>query len=290
VVRRYVSEDEDSARWEGFPFRDGDVIISTRSKHGTTWMQMIVLLLIHQRPTLPAPLAVLSPWLDHLVEPLDEVIGRLQAQDHRRVIKTHTPLDGVPIDDRATYIVVARNPLDAAVSMYHHVDNIDRVRLSELLGEDVTRSDAPPPVSEWLANWTVQELDVMDPRESLDKLMWHLRDAWERRGDPNVLLVHYSDLKADLAGQVRLLADRLRIDVADDLWDDLVAAATFDSMRSRADDLAPDALGILADRRAFFRRGGGGAGAELLGQETLDRYHERLATMGPADLVTWLDR
>lgn len=289
-MRRYRSEDDDSARWDGFPFRAGDIVVSTRSKHGTTWMQMILLLLIHQRPELPAPLPVLSPWLDHLVEPLDEVLARLEAQDHRRVIKTHTPLDGIPIDDRTTYVVVARNPLDAAVSMYHHVDNIDRVRLSELLGEDVTQNEAPPPLAEWLANWTVRELDVMDPRESLDKQMWHLRDAWERRGEPNVVLVHYSDLKADLEGQMRSLADRLKIDVDEDVRGDLVAAATFESMRSKADQLAPDALGVLADRQAFFRRGGGGAGAELLDQDTLDRYRARLATMGPPDLVAWLDR
>ena len=289
-MRRYLSEDEDSARWDGFPFRDGDVVVSTRSKHGTTWMQMILLLLIHQRPELPAPLPILSPWLDHLVEPIDEAIARLEAQEHRRVIKTHTPLDGVPIDPRATYVVVARNPLDAAVSMYHHVDNIDRVRLSELLGEDVTRQDAPPPVAEWLANWTVQELDVMDPRESLDKLMWHVGDAWARRDEPNVLLVHYRDLQDDLAGQMRGLADRLDIDVPDERWADLVAAATFASMRKKADQLAPDALGVLADKQAFFRRGGGGAGAELLDQQTLARYRERLATMGPPDLVAWLDR
>jgi len=38
---RYRSSDEDSARWLGFPFRDGDIVISTRSKTGTTWVQMI---------------------------------------------------------------------------------------------------------------------------------------------------------------------------------------------------------------------------------------------------------
>jgi hypothetical protein len=37
---RYQSPDEDSARWLGFPFRDGDIVISTRSKTGTTWVQM----------------------------------------------------------------------------------------------------------------------------------------------------------------------------------------------------------------------------------------------------------
>lgn len=54
-LRRYRSTDEDSARWQGFSFREGDIVISTRSKHGTTWMQMILLLLIHRRPHLPPP-------------------------------------------------------------------------------------------------------------------------------------------------------------------------------------------------------------------------------------------
>ena len=51
---RYRSDDEDSARWEEFRFRDGDIVISTRSKSGTTWMQMICALLVFQTPDLPA--------------------------------------------------------------------------------------------------------------------------------------------------------------------------------------------------------------------------------------------
>ncbi|MDP9405338.1 MAG: sulfotransferase domain-containing protein, partial [Actinomycetota bacterium] len=135
--RRYTSPDEDSARWEGFTFREGDIVVSTRSKHGTTWVQTILLLLIHQQPQLPAPLSTLSPWLDHLVEPRDAVVARLAAQPHRRVVKTHMPLDGVPLDPRVTYVVAARHPLDAAVSLYHQGDNIDRERLHQLTGAAV---------------------------------------------------------------------------------------------------------------------------------------------------------
>ena len=97
---RYQSPDEDSARWLGFPFRDGDIVISTRSKTGTTWVQMICALLIFQTPELPAPLGQLSPWLDHLIAPREQVYARLAAQQHRRIIKTHTPLDGIPLDPR----------------------------------------------------------------------------------------------------------------------------------------------------------------------------------------------
>src|ERR1022692_2359371 len=113
---RYQSPEEDSGRWSNFPFRDGDIVISTRSKTGTTWVQMICALLIFHAPELPAPIAQLSPWLDHLITPREEVYARLAAQQHRRFIKTHTPLDGIPLDPRATYIVTARHPLDTAVS------------------------------------------------------------------------------------------------------------------------------------------------------------------------------
>ena len=51
---RYRSDEEDSGRWSGFPFRDGDIVISTRSKSGTTWMQMICALLIFQTGNCPA--------------------------------------------------------------------------------------------------------------------------------------------------------------------------------------------------------------------------------------------
>src|SRR4051794_30983229 len=114
---RYRSDDEDSGRWDGFKFRDGDIVISTRSKSGTTWTQMICALLVLQTTELPAPLATLSPWLDWLIVPRDRVVAELEAQRHRRFIKTHTPLDGIPIDPRATYVVVARHPLDLAVSL-----------------------------------------------------------------------------------------------------------------------------------------------------------------------------
>jgi aryl sulfotransferase len=95
---RYQSPEEDSGRWLDFPFRDGDIVISTRSKTGTTWAQAICALLIFQTPELPAPIARLSPWLDHLITPRDELYARLAAQQHRRFIKTHTPLDGIPLD------------------------------------------------------------------------------------------------------------------------------------------------------------------------------------------------
>ncbi len=289
---RYRSADEDSGRWLGFPFRRGDIVISTRSKSGTTWVQMICALLIFQTTNPPGSLAQLSPWLDWLIDPLPEVLARLAAQDHRRFIKTHTPLDGIPFDPRATYIVAARHPLDAAVSLYRQGANIDQDRLRALSGRPGSRPDDPkrPALPEWLLTW--MEADV-DPQENLDSLpgvAWHLTDAWGRRNDPNVVLVHYDDLQVDLAGEMRRLAAILGIDVPAVLWPELVEAATFESMRAHVDRVVPDPSGILRDRAAFFRRGTSGAGRQLLTEDEYRRYRQRMAQLAPPDMVAWLHR
>ncbi|MFI6820967.1 sulfotransferase domain-containing protein [Micromonospora sp. NPDC050187] len=289
---RYRSEEEDSGRWLAFPFRHGDIVISTRSKSGTTWMQTICALLIFQTADLPAPLAHLSPWLDWLITPQQQVYDQLAAQQHRRFIKTHTPLDGVPIAPHVSYVVVARHPLDMAVSLYHQGENIDRKRLRQLTGGPPSDDapPAPPPLRPWLVRWTESHRDPREAMDSLPGVLWHLTDAWRRRQEPNVLLVHYDDLLTDLEGQMRHIAAWLGIEVPAERWATLVEAATFGAMRERAQILVPDAVGVLKDRHAFFRQDRSGAGAALLSTEELRRYHRRAAELAPPDLLAWLHR
>jgi hypothetical protein len=289
---RYRSDEEDSGRWDGFPFRPGDIVISTRSKSGTTWMQMICALLVFQEPEPPAPLAQLSPWVDWLVIPHDELIERLTAQRHRRFVKTHTPLDGIPLHPDATYIVVARHPLDMAVSLYHQGNNIDRERVRELTGRPEPAKPQPPrpPVRDWLLRWIGRDSDPRQDMDGLPGVLWHLSDAWARRDQPNIVLVHYADLLADLEGEMRRLAGLLGIEVPEDKWPVLVRAATFEQMRATAAQTSPSPRGVLKDPAAFFRRGTSGAGAGLLTRDELAAYHERTATMAPADMLAWLHR
>jgi len=290
--RSYASAEEDNARWAAFPFRPGDIVISTRSKHGTTWMQMICALLVFQTPDLPAPLGEMSPWLDRLTEPQDELFARLAAQTHRRFLKTHTPLDGLPIAPEATYIIVARHPLDAAVSLYHQGENIDRAVLRRLVG--LPPDDAPPAprpaLHDWLVDWIEDDPAPTESLDSLPGVMWHLADAWERRSQPNVLLVRYADLERDLEGAMRELAARLRIQVDEQTWPVLVRAASFSEMRARAQAVLPDRNGVLKDPAAFFRRGMSGAAREVLSAPELHRYEERASRLAPADLLDWLQR
>lgn len=286
----YRSPDEDSARWSRFEHRPGDIVISTRSKHGTTWMQMICALLVLGSSRLPDRLTALSPWLDWLVVPEADVFAALAAQRHRRFIKTHSPLDGLPLHPEVTYVVVARHPLDAAVSLWHQSENLDRVRIAELTRQAMQERRNRRPLAEWLESWVDAEADPRERLDSLPGVMWHLGDAWARRHETNVVLVHYDDLAQDLAGQMRRLADVLGISVPEKAWPELVEAAGFTAMQARAEELVPDPSGVLKDRRAFFRGGVSGAGETVLSAAGLARYHERVRALAPSDLVDWLHR
>jgi aryl sulfotransferase len=272
---RYRSREEDSARWLSFRFRPGDIVISTRRRTGTTWLQMICALLIFQRPDLPAPLWHLSPWLDHLVVPPEMLYTQLAAQPHRRFIKTHTPLDGLPYYPYVTYLVSARHPLDMFVSLRHHLENLDGPETAPLTGSP----------HDDLARWLTGDESFSEP---LPAVMWHLTDAWGRRFWPNVLLMHYDDLAVGLEAQMRYLAWRLCIRVPEAAWPALVTAAGFDQMRGRAGHLVPAAgHGPFRDSAAFFRRGTPGA-REVFTAEEVARYQARVAGLAPPDLLEWL--
>jgi hypothetical protein len=287
-VRRYGSED--NQRWLGFEHRPGDIVISTRSKSGTTWLQMMCALLVFQTADLPAPLAELSPWLDWSVEPAGVVQRRLAGQQHRRIIKTHTPLDGLPLDPRVTYLVVGRHPLDVAVSLYHHGRNIDRRRVSELNGRPVATGPTAP-LLDWMGTWIDPAVGAEAQLDHLPGLLHHLGDAWARQHEPNVVLIHYQDLADDTERQMRALADRLAIDVAEDRWPDLVHAASFEAMKQQAAWLAPDRLGVLKDPDVFFRSGHSGEGRALLHSAGgNDHYDQRIRELAPPDLISWLHR
>jgi aryl sulfotransferase len=292
VPTRYRSPDEDSSRWLDFAFRPGDIIISARSKSGTTWMQTICALLVFRTPDLPAPLSRLSPWLDWLITPVADVYALLEAQQHRRFIKTHTPLDGVPRTPMASYVVVARHPLDMAVSLYHQGANLDRDRMRKLAGQARPARPASPrlPLREWLLEWIHEPAEPHEQLDSLPGVFWHLRDAWSRRTEPNIVLVHFQDLVGNLREEMCRLADRLAITVPDEVWPGLVEAAGFTAMKARADLLVPDPAGVLKDQRAFFRRGTTGDGRELISDQEYADYLGRAAKLAPPDLLAWLHR
>jgi hypothetical protein len=286
-----------SDRWNGFSFRDGDIVISTPPKCGTTWMQMQCALLLFRTPDLPAPLAHLSPWIDMNTRPLAEVHADLEAQTHRRFIKTHTPLGGVPWDERVTYVHVARDPRDAARSWDNHMANMDMDRLIEVranavglddlteLGLDGMPPEPPDEPAERFWRW-VEGAGEGSP-SGLAMLVDICSTFWAAREEPNVHLFHYGDLQADLAGQMARLAEALGVDPP---TDELVDAARFERMRARADELVPNSdTPIWRSPTQFFDRARAGDWRDLVDDHEVPRYDGAVRSLTTdEELIAWL--
>jgi hypothetical protein len=298
----------DSARWNGFEFRDGDIIISTPAKCGTTWTQMICALLVFQTPEFDRPLDLITPWLDMRTRKRADVFALYEAQTHRRFIKSHTPLDGLPADDRVTYISVGRDPRDVSLSMAAHIANIDFGKIAGVMtaaleeGETLQFPPPPPPFTgprDAFLHWVDDTAPPEAVPMSLASTVHHLAGFWAAcggdtpeppggdRGD--IVLLHYDDLQTDLEGEMRRLAGRLDIDVPEERWPTLVKAAGFDEMRGRADVVAPDTENAFWKSNAgFFNRGTSGQWLDVLDDEALARYEARVAELAPPDLAAWL--
>ncbi|MEP7359950.1 MAG: sulfotransferase domain-containing protein [Chloroflexota bacterium] len=296
-MRHYHGFIADSDRWQRFTQRDGDVVITTPSKSGTTWMQTIVGMLLRQTTDLP-PIGTIAPWIDMQIRTEDEVFALLEAQTTRRFMKSHTPLDGLPVNPNVTYIAVIRHPLDVALSDRDHGLNMNREE-TEKMRELVAGKYEPPPDHE----------DA--PDEPAPFLRWFIDNNrgptgsgpngvadycqqigtyWDARDEPNVHLFHYQDMWNDLDAEMRRVASALAVPVDEATWPDYVDAATLKSMRGRAAKAAPDAhLPIWKSPEEFFHSGGTREWANLLTPEEVAHFDARLRELA-GDSYDWITR
>jgi len=294
---RYRTLVYDNARWDGFTFRDGDVVISTPPKSGTTWMQMICALLVFGTPDFDGDLDELSPWLDWSLQLRESVEATLEAQQHRRFIKTHTPLDGLPFDPRVTYVCVGRDPRDVGISLGNHRANVDPQAVRQAR-EAAGLADGSPNVAPSVVeaseqhrfrHWMLDDTPVTTNHYSLRFTMHHLTTFWDARESANVVLMHYDDLKTDLAAEMRHLARRLDITVPESAWPSLVRAATFEDMRKQPTRLVPNKA-VWRDRERFFNRGVSGQWVGVLDGADLQEYAARVTEFTAPDLLKWVHR
>jgi hypothetical protein len=123
----------------------------------------------------------------------------------------------------------------------------------------------------------------------LSRHMQHLATFWDVRDRPNVILLHYGDLKADLEGEMRGLASRLAIEIPEERWPELVHAATFPEMKRRAKETGPNQTDcVWLDRERFFHRARQGEWRDLMGPGDMERYAARVRQLAEPEFAAWV--
>ena len=290
---RYDNVTGDSARWDLYKPRPGDIIVCTPPKCGTTWTQMICALLIHQMPELPLPLTRLSRWLDRHTQPIETVIAEFDAQPYARVIKTHTPLDGLPYYDEVFYVVCGRDPRDALLSMLDHLANLS----AETIAEANKRANMPAdfkfpedPNAFFQMFLSVGQHLWMYDGFPTGSILYFSETYWRFRHLPNIILLHYADLMTNPDSEMRRLSQLLGIGVDETRWPSLVSAASFASMKDHADETAPGAhLGEWTSNANFFRKARMNAWLGVLTPETEALYERVTREKLEPQLKSWLE-
>jgi aryl sulfotransferase len=294
-TRVYQNHHLDSTRWDHYSPRAGDVIISTSMKAGTTWMQRIMSLLVFGTEPLPGSLWEVSPWLDNrFVAPIESMIEKIEQQEHQRFLKAHIPLDALPYYPEVRYICVVRDTRDVFMSMFNHYSGYtdfvyDMLAAGDPVGGPMPRCPEDP--RELWPRWMTRG---NFPWESDGWPFWshhyHAESFWKFRDLRNVLLVHFSDLKADLEGEMRRVAGFVGIDVAEERWPNLVEAASFEAMKNEGASLMGADIGMAfeggADR--FLHKGTNGRWRDVLAADDLVLY-ERAAEKLEPELRGWLE-
>lgn len=292
-IHAYTDFIADSMRWDHFEPRPGDIIVATPAKCGTTWTQMICALLVHQNPKLPQPLTVLSRWLDRIGENAEDVAAHFEAQQFRRVIKTHTPLDGLPFYDDATYVFCGRDPRDMLLSMMDHLANVSAQSMAEARKRGNLPDDfqLPTDPNALMPMWlTVGQQPWMGDGFPMGSILYLSQTYWKFRLLPNIVFLHYQDLIGDLDGEMRRLSRALGIPIDEAIWPSLVKAASFNAMKEHADEAAPGAhLGEWASNRDFFRKARQGEWRDVLTTESKSLYERISSDRLAPELKAWLE-
>jgi peroxiredoxin len=239
-----------------------DIFIVTYPRSGTTWMQMILYQLT-TGGTMDFPhITTVCPWFERSLKD-GTAYDALSAP---RVFKSHLSYRKIP-KGPCRYLYVARDGKDVAVSYYHFY--------TTHMGFKGTFDDFFPRFL----------------RGEVHYGSWfrHVRGWWQHRNDPNVLLLRYEDLAADLPGRLRRIAAFCGLEVAPERWPGILERCSFAFMKQHESQFDP--LTAMLYERGFqphshLRQGQAGAwGGQLSPRQArrFDRaFSKRLGDTGLA--------
>lgn len=272
-----------SDRWDSFSPRDGDIVINTSMKSGTTWTQAIVanLLFKGKIPGWDEPdkgVFDMTPWVDLKILPYGMIPGILEHQTHRRFIKSHLAFDGLPYNPNAKYLVLFRDVRDVAYSYNEHLQGMSRLFFDIMDLSPYLGPRAPDGT-----NWTGKKMfyDMIDDESDGAGFglwsYWHHYATWRAyKHLPNVKLIHYNKLRENPKKEIADMAAFLEIDISEDELDVVVQQTTLEYMKANVSSILGRGLA------AMFEDGG----QSLINKGTNGRWKDELTD---ADIQFYMD-
>jgi len=245
--RRYLAE---------FGESDDDILVSTYSKSGTTWMQMILYQLTTGGGMDFDHLFDISPWVHYSA--LREVPPA--STPHPRIIKSHDRYARFARGRRGRFIFVVRDGRDVCLSLFHHRRNFKRYdgSFEQHFDDFLNGTDY---------NW-----------------FDHIRPWLENATRLPVTYVRFEDLKHNFAATVLRVAEACGIDVPEATLARVHERCSFEYMKRHEARFAPrnehfsgkaDAPYLVRNPGEFIRHGKVGEGIAALTERQLDAYRER---------------
>lgn len=284
--REFHNHHFDSTIWNDLQYRDDDIVVSTYAKSGTTWVQQIVGQLLFNGNA-DVNVSELSPWMDLRIPPKHEKLAAVESQTHRRFIKTHLPVDALVYSPKAKYLYIGRDGRDVVWSMFNHQSNANE-KWYEALNDTPGRVGPPiekPPedVRQYFLDWLENDGHPWWPYWENVRTWWAIRDL------PNVIFLHFNELKADLPGQILRIGKFLGVPENPSISDQIIEHCTFDWMKKNAGKSAPLG-GVFWDGGAetFIHKGTNGRWTDVLNEDDINAYLSKaLDELGP-ECAAWL--
>jgi len=291
----YQNHHIDSERWVAFEPRATDVCIASTMKTGTTWTQALVANLLFPNQKFPKKVSKLSPWIDDRSIPITSVLQEINTQSHRRFIKTHLPLYSLRFFPEIKYIYVGRDGRDVALSIWNHYLNYtDEVYKNINNLPNLVGNKFPKPPRRFKIFWRHWCTKGWFDWENDGYPFWsHLSGVqswWDYRDLPNILFLHYADMKTDLFSCIKKVASFLEIEITSDEITNVQNSISFEAMRANADSYVPDGgISWKGGSKTFLNKGINGRWRDLLAEEELQLYEVATKKSLSFDCRYWLE-
>uniref|UniRef100_V5HDK8 Putative sulfotransferase domain protein n=1 Tax=Ixodes ricinus TaxID=34613 RepID=V5HDK8_IXORI len=162
---------------------DGDIVMVSPLKCGNNWLEQIMQLILYRGQSAND----LTEYNKRM--PYIEMVGTGALKDMHppRCFKTHFSYERQPMNPKAKYVYLTRNPLDVCVSFYHFTRSMPVYRFKDGTFDDFF------------------ELFVTGQNDRGD-FFDHLMSWYPHKDDANVFFVTYEELKRNFRDTVLRLA------------------------------------------------------------------------------------